>query len=101
MEEDNKYLKFYVRYSSYFYLVLIILLFTNWNSILYRLIFIFAIIVLAIIDITINWENYMFYIKYIETMVWGKPLDPDLWKGKKIPKVKFVWGKKKEAKKDD
>ena len=40
----------------------------------------------------------MFYIKYIETMVWGKPLDRDLWEGKKLPKVKFVWGKKKEAK---
>ena len=43
-------------------------------------------------------ENYKGVLQHLETMVWGKPLERDLWeRGEfKNTKVKFVWGKKEK-----
>ena len=46
------------------------------------------------------WSFFMSVLRYIETMLWGKPLDKDLWDPgefkTKRRRVKFVWKKKQE-----
>ena len=41
-------------------------------------------------------------IRYVESMIWGKPLDKDMWSDKEFSntKVKFVWRKKKNESKN-
>lgn len=50
------------------------------------------------------WSFFMSVLRYIETMMWGKPMDKEYWKPgefkKQRRKIKFVW-KKKEADKHE
>ncbi|MFO7968670.1 MAG: hypothetical protein R6U15_00975 [Candidatus Izemoplasmatales bacterium] len=56
--------------------------------------------VLALYKIIIQRKLVMDSIRNIETRIWGYPLEKKYWKnrGKKIPKVKIKWKKKKQKK---
>lgn len=44
-------------------------------------------------------EQLLGLMGYIESMIWGKPLDKDMWTSeewKNRKRAKFVWKKKKE-----
>jgi len=43
-------------------------------------------------------DNIMMSVRYAETHIYGKPLDKEMWKGEKKPKLKFVWRKKNDRK---
>jgi hypothetical protein len=86
------------------YLLFVIIIITliynigGWVSVL--------LIVLVIIGYTSYrvWNNrvsFMTSIRYVESMIWGKPLDKDMWSDKEFSntKVKFVWRKKKNESK--
>lgn len=66
--------------------------------------FIFLLVLWRII---IGWEHIMFSIRYIETLLWTKPLDKDFWdkgefnKFRKGRKIKFVWKKKDDKTKKE
>jgi hypothetical protein len=47
-----------------------------------------------------NRENTMMYVRYVETALFGKPLDKEYWnKGEKPRLPKFVWKKRKQEEK--
>lgn len=45
-------------------------------------------------------KNMLLSLKYIESMIWKKPLDKNLWKKHELKntKIKVVWRKKNEKK---
>jgi len=47
-------------------------------------------VVIVIIRLATNWTQYMNSMKYIETQIWGRPLDKIYGKP---PKIKFKWRK--------
>lgn len=62
--------------------------------------FAFFIYFYALYKIWVFRKQVAYTRKYIESFIWGKPLQKDMWdKGElKNTKVKVVWGKKKDAK---
>ena len=60
--------------------------------------FVLIIVFVVVYKLLKQKTQYLEAIKTIETMIWNKPLDKNLWKNKefKNTKVKFVWRKKNE-----
>ena len=60
---------------------------------------IIAFIIIGTIRIVMGWRQFILGLQYIETKVWGKPLDKIHWQnkptGKRLPKIKIKWGRKK------
>jgi hypothetical protein len=81
------------------YLVLIIIFTVIYNTsgIIPLCLFIILILSFGLYRLWSNRVSFITSLRYIESMIWGKPLDKDMWnKGEfKNTKVKIVWRKKK------
>lgn len=78
-------------------LIIIIFLFENLGLVYGTIGLVGIFGLLAVWRIHTNREMFMNTLRTIEGMIWGKPLNKELWnKGEmKKTKIKLVWGKKK------
>lgn len=86
---------------SFIVYVIILLLFVETLGPLYGITgYIIFTCVVTGIKIWMNWDAFMNGLRYIETMIHGKPLDPEYWKPGELKKRKSklkLW-RKNEAK---
>lgn len=59
--------------------------------------FIAATLLVVAVYIWLQRGTFINSIRYVETQIWGRPLDRKYWKeGEEYPKVKILWKKKRK-----
>jgi len=96
VQKKNKIIQFIINYGIIILTLLLMWYFVERKSYLYTILTFF--IGFALWRLYLFRDNYKQTMQYIETMIWGKPLERKLWDKKELnnTKVKLVCGKKKK-----